>query len=58
MNTNDQTIKTNQKPAEPESEADRFRVFVKKVVSVPKEEIDKRQAEYEAKKQEKKPEKK
>lgn len=54
MNTNDQVVKLGQKPAESQSEADRFKAFVKKVVSVPKEEIDKRQAEYEAKKTERK----
>ena len=48
MKTKDQT---NTEPTEPAStEFSRFRDFVKQVVSVPKEEIDKRQAEYEAKK--------
>jgi len=54
MNNNDQTIKSVQKPMEPESEADRFRSFVKQVMSVPKSEIDKREAEYQSKKAEKK----
>lgn len=58
MNMNNQPAWTDKKPEEPQTEADRFRSFVKKVVSVPKEEIDKRQAEYEAKKQEKKTENK
>ena len=30
------------------SEADRFKDFARKIVSVPKEEIDKKQAEYQA----------
>ena len=39
--------KTKTKTAKPKSaEAERFRDFVKQVVSVPKEEIDKREAEY------------
>lgn len=42
------------KSEEPESEADRFRGFVKKVMSVPKSEIDKREAEYQAQKTAKK----
>jgi multidrug resistance efflux pump len=29
-----------------QSEADRFREFAKRIISVPKAEIDKRQAEY------------
>lgn len=58
MNKHEQPLKLVKKPEEPQSEADRFRDFVKKVVSVPKEEIDRRQAEYEAKKQEKKSENK
>lgn len=54
-NMNDQTIKTGQKSEEPVSEADRFRSFVKEIMSVPKSEIDKREAEYQAQKAAKKP---
>ena len=54
MKDEDQQPVQAPKSAETESEADRFRDFVKQVVSVPKEEIDKRQAEYEKKKAAKK----
>lgn len=54
-NMNDQTTKTGQKSEEPVSEADRFRSFVKEIMSVPKSEIDKREAEYQAQKAAKKP---
>lgn len=48
MKRTDQTTTATIEPAS--SEADRFRDFVKQVVSVPKEEIDKREAEYQASK--------
>lgn len=42
--------RTNQKTETATTEAERFRDFVKQVISVPKEEIDKREAEYQANK--------
>lgn len=54
MKDEDQQPAQSQKPEEPESEAERFRDFVKEVMSVPKSEIDKREAEYQAEKAAKK----
>lgn len=54
MNKKEQPLTLVKKQPEPESEADRFRSFVKGIVSVPKSEIDKREAEYQAQRAEKK----
>lgn len=53
MKSKDQTI-TQVELDEGDTAAERFKGFVKQVVSIPKEEIDKRQAEWEKQQAEKK----
>lgn len=47
MKSKDQTIVAQTELDEGDTAAERFKGFVKQVVSVPKEEIDKRAAEWE-----------
>jgi hypothetical protein len=58
MKSKDRTTKTQAELDEGDTAAERFKGFAKQIVSVPKEEIDKREAEYQNQRATKKTKKK